>query len=102
MYAQQELIDKLTTIFKRFPIKRAALFGSYARNEQKENPDLDIVLELNLTNTNELPDIIYVIWDELEGGVNLKADVLTFESLDTVPRAIRSRILTDLRYIYEV
>ena len=100
MYTQQELINKLTPIFREFPIKRAALFSSYAKGEQKDDSDLDIVLELDLIN--ELPDIIYVIWDEIEANLALKADILTFESLDTVPRIINGRIRKDLVDIYEV
>ena len=100
MYTQQEIISKLTPIFKQYPVKRAALFGSYSREEQANDSDLDIVIELDLTN--ELPDIIYVIWDELERRMNLKADILTFNSLNTTPRAVRERIMKDLRYIYEV
>jgi predicted nucleotidyltransferase len=100
MYTEQELVDKLTLIFKQFPVKRAALFGSYSRNEQASDSDLDIVLELD--QSNELPDIIYVIWDELENSIKLKIDILTFKGLNGMPSVIRERILKDLRYIYEV
>ena len=48
-------------------IKRASIFGSYARDEQKADSDLGIELELDLKN--ELPDIIYVIWDEIEASL---------------------------------
>jgi len=100
VYTQQELINKLTPIFKQFPIKRAALFGSYARGEQKPDSDLDIILELDLTK--ELPDFIYVFWDELENILQLKADIVTFRALNTAPASVRERILKELRYIYEV
>ena len=104
MYTQQELINKLIPIFKQFPIKRAALFGSYARGEQTDDSDVDIVIELDavkLALLNELPDIMLSIWDDVETGVNLKADVLTPRSLEATPKRFRERILNELRYIYE-
>ena len=99
IYTQQELIDKLTTIFEQFPIKRAALFGSYARGEQSDDSDVDIFLEIDYTDV--LPDIVFTIWDDVESGINLKADLLTHGSLETSPKRFRERILNELRYIYE-
>ena len=100
MYTQHELIEKLILVFKKFPIKRAAIFGSFSRNEQINGSDLDLLIELDYTN--DLPDIIFVIWDELENSIEIKTDILTFKALNSAPRAVRERILKDLRYIYEV
>ena len=98
MYTQQELIDKLTPVFRQYPIKRAALFGSYARGEQTDDSDLDIILELDYTKE---PYFIYLFWDVLEDTVNLRADVLTLCSLRTAPESFRNEILNEMRYIYE-
>ena len=100
MYDQKELIDRLTPIFKQFPIKRAAIFGSYARNEQESGSDLDLVLELDYSH--DLPDIIFVIWDELERNIRIKTDIMTYKALNSAPKVLRERILKDLRCIYEV
>ena len=99
MYTRQELIDKLTPIFEQYPIKRAALFGSYARGEQNNDSDVDIFLEIDYTDV--LPDIVLTIWDDVESGIDLKADVLTYGSLETAPKKFRERIINELRYIYE-
>jgi len=97
---QQELINRIIPVLKQYPVKKAAMFGSYARNEQSQDSDFDIILELDLTN--ELPDIIYVIWDELEKNTRLKADVLTFQALNSLPKVIKERVLSDMRYFYEI
>ena len=99
MYTEQELISKLNPIFKRHPIKRAALFGSYARGEQTEDSDIDIFLEFD--ESVDLVRVFYVFWDDLEDKMQIKADVLTHGSLETAPKRFRERILNELRYIYE-
>ena len=99
MYSEQELIIKLTQIFKQYPIKRAALFGSYARGEQNSDSDLDLILDYEFSK--ELPDF-FGFWDELERMMGLRADVLTFNSLDTTPHIIKKNILKEMRSIYEV
>ena len=98
MYTQQELINKLTPIFEQYPIKRAALFGSYARGDQTDQSDVDVILELDYSKQ---PEFIYIFWDVLENVIKLKADVLTFGALETSPKKFRERILNELRYIYE-
>jgi hypothetical protein len=100
MNQPQDVIAKIIPVLKQYPIKKAAMFGSYARGEQQSDSDLDILLEMDLKN--ELPDIIYVIWDDLENAVNMKADVLTFKALQSLPVAVKGRILNDARYFYEV
>jgi predicted nucleotidyltransferase len=100
MYTQQDIINKLTPIFEKYPITRAALFGSYSRGEQTNESDLDLLVEID--QTSELPDIIYVIWDEVERDVTLNTDILTFKALRSAPSVMRERILKEMRLIYEI
>ena len=100
MYTQQELINMLTPIFKQFPIKRAALFGSYARGDQTSESDVDIILDLDYAKNGVCN--FYVFWDKLEDKINLKADLITFDSLNTAPASFSKRILEEVSYIYEV
>ena len=46
MHTQQDIIDKIIPILKQYPIKKAALFGSYAKNEQTEASDIDIIVSM--------------------------------------------------------
>jgi predicted nucleotidyltransferase len=100
MYTQQELINRLTHVFKKYPVKRAALFGSYSQDRQNIDSDVDIFLEIDYTDV--FPDIILTIWDDVERETNLKADILTHGSLETAPKRFSERILNELRYFYEV
>ena len=38
-------------LVKKFGVKKLALFGSYVRDEAKEQSDIDIVVEIESTNT---------------------------------------------------
>jgi len=41
----EEMKNKIVKILKKNKITRAGIFGSYARGEQKENSDIDILVE---------------------------------------------------------
>ena len=45
VYTTNEIKKKLEPIFKNAPIKKAILFGSYAKGEQHSNSDVDIVID---------------------------------------------------------
>ncbi len=41
----EEIISKIIKILKKNKVKKAGIFGSYARGEQKKNSDIDILVE---------------------------------------------------------
>ena len=46
MLTIQQIKDTVTDYFKDKPVKSVYLFGSYARNEAKEDSDIDILFSL--------------------------------------------------------
>jgi hypothetical protein len=42
----KRMIEKIKLILKQKGVTRAAIFGSYARGEQKRNSDVDLLVEL--------------------------------------------------------
>ncbi len=40
------LLDKHAEEIKKFGVKKIGLFGSYSRDESKEDSDIDIIVEL--------------------------------------------------------
>ena len=45
IYSIEEIKEKLEPIFRDAPIKKAILFGSYAKGEQHSRSDVDIVID---------------------------------------------------------
>jgi len=60
-------------LFQKYPIKSLAIFGSYARNEQSEHSDVDILVEFHDKIGIEFIDLA----EELEKAVGLKVDLVS-------------------------
>jgi len=85
----QEIQAKVTPVFLRHGVVRAALFGSQARGEATEKSDLDFLVEFGGEKT--LLDLA-ALQMELEEALGKEVDVLTYRSLH--PR-VRERVLRD-------
>ena len=67
------------TSFKLTVIKKIEIFGSYARGEQKETSDLDVVVEFE--KRKSLLELVG-IKQELEDNLGIKIDLLTEDSIN--------------------
>lgn len=73
-------IKKLSLpILKRHAVKRAAIFGSFARGEAKARSDVDFLIEYKTKNKSlfELVDLK----SDLEDILGRKVDVVTYNSI---------------------
>ena len=60
-------------LFAEYPIKSLAIFGSYARKEQKEDSDLDLLVEFDDKIGLRFIDLA----DELEKLMGFKVDLVS-------------------------
>ncbi|MFB6158134.1 MAG: nucleotidyltransferase family protein [Candidatus Nanohalobium sp.] len=74
----EELRSRVRPILRRHDVSRAELFGSYARGEQDEESDVDLVVEFEGEKT--LVDISR-LRKELENSLGKDVDVLTYNSV---------------------
>ena len=74
----EEIKIKVLPILKHADIKRAALFGSYVRGEQKNTSDIDILVDL--PNNATLIDLVGLKLD-LERVLKKKVDVVEYAGL---------------------
>ena len=78
---------------QRYGIKRIGLFGSYARNEGREESDIDIVVEL------EKPDLFCLIGikQAVEEALGNRVDIVRLRG--KMNNALRRRIESDVIYV---
>ncbi len=78
---------------KKNQISKLALFGSYSRDENREDSDIDIAIETKLSDYF----LLYDFKEELEEFFHTKVDVVRVR--DTMNEALRRRILKDGIYV---
>lgn len=86
----QKIHQTVKSTLGKYNLKSAAIFGSYARGEENENSDLDILISLK--RDMNLLDIIG-IEQELEDILGKKVQIITERSIK--PR-LREYIYRDL------
>lgn len=86
-------IESNKPALSNFGISRLGLFGSFARNQQNENSDFDILVEFaqGKKTADRFLDLVFF----LEALFNNKVDLLTPEALTP---GMKSRILREVKY----
>ena len=81
MTTLQNIKKKLTELKpilqQKYPVESIAIFGSYARNEQTEESDVDVMIELN----GKMGIDFIRMANEIEDYLGIKTDVLTKRSM---------------------
>ena len=93
---REDVIQKLrankTELLRKFPLKSLALFGSYARNEQTSESDIDMMVEFSQPVGIEFVDLVI----ELENIFQKPVDLVTKRSLKS---SLKSFVEKDLIYV---
>ena len=73
----EKIKKRIAPVLKKYGIKKAGIFGSYARGEQKRKSDLDILVEFN-------DSLLTLVGIELELKKKLgkKVDLLTYKGIN--------------------
>jgi predicted nucleotidyltransferase len=88
-HVKQQLQELKPTLRKRFKVESIEIFGSYARSEQTEKSDLDI-----LVTYSEMVDLLLVagLRRYLRRKLHMKVDVVSKEFLN---KHIRDQVLEE-------
>jgi predicted nucleotidyltransferase len=82
MKTRQEIInilrDKKVDLAQNYGVRKMALFGSYARNEQKEGSDIDVVVEFE----KPISGLRFVsLAEAIESAIGMRADVVPADGI---------------------
>lgn len=84
----QEIKLKIIPLLKKRNVRRAGIFGSYARGEQKKKSDVDIIIEPPKGMGLEFVGLAL----DLEEKLGKKVDLVTYKNIH---RLLRKKILND-------
>ena len=93
--SQQEIENIILDYFRPFDLKRLGIFGSFARNEQNADSDIDLLVKFK--NTPSLLQLIK-IENDLSKKLGFKVDLITEGSIKN--NRIKAQIKQDLKIIY--
>lgn len=86
----KEIKNKIKPILKRHDVKRAAVFGSYAKGKENKKSDVDILIEY-INDDKTLLDFIGLKL-ELEEKLGKKVDLVEYS---TIKSRIKEKILEE-------
>lgn len=100
MNTKQEILDFLksnqTYIKKHYSLTKIGLFGSFARDEQRSDSDVDLLIEIE-NNTPNISDLKHSLSDYLAKAFGRNVDIAREKYLK--PYA-KKEILKDTIYVY--
>ena len=90
---KQSLITQKSILQKNYKINRLGIFGSYVRGDQKQESDLDVLIDYE-----EVPSLITLIEIEnhLSELLGIKVDLVTRKGIKP---QLRSYILEEVIYL---
>jgi len=92
---REEIFEKVVQVLKNQGARKIAIFGSYARGEEKPESDIDIIVEFS--ERKSLLELVR-IERELSEVLGIKVDLLTEKSIS--PYLIDT-IRKEMEVIYE-
>jgi predicted nucleotidyltransferase len=94
MVNQNQILQYLSVNKNKYHLKKVGIFGSYARNEQTPESDIDILVEFE-DNTSDLTDKKDFLRKDIQSVFNIPVDICREKYIKPV---FRQQILSDVIY----
>jgi predicted nucleotidyltransferase len=98
MITADNLKASIIPILAKYPVCRAAFFGSYARSEQHGDSDIDILLEFSKPIGLRYGSLYL----DLKEALPVPVGLMTRTGLDEQPCDFRDSVLRDLEVFYDL
>ncbi len=89
---ENKLKELKPVLYKKYFVDKIGYFGSYSRNEQNENSDIDILVSFKKPLGWEFFDLQELLEDELK----IKVDLISEKALK---KQLRQIILKNVKYV---
>jgi uncharacterized protein len=87
-----DLLEAQRESIRRFGVTELGVFGSFARNEQRPNSDVDVLVEMDHNTFDAYMDLLFFLEDLFGRKVDLVVK-------DTIKPMIRNRVLREAVYV---
>jgi predicted nucleotidyltransferase len=95
---REEIERKASEILQRYPVKKAALFGSVARGDFTNESDVDMIVEFFPVSIGlEFAGLML----DLEDALGRSVDLITYDSLKEAKMGFRLNVEEDAYVFYE-
>lgn len=91
----QDIKNSLASVFQKYGVKKASVFGSFARGDAQENSDVDLLV--SFSDTTDLFDV-FSMKEEAESLLKKEVDIVSEKSIISY---FKDYIYKDLQLIYE-
>lgn len=92
MTIENKLKDLKPVLFDKYSVEKIGYFGSYSRNEQTENSDIDILVEFR----KPLGWNFFDLQEFLEKELKIKVDLVSIKALKV---QLKDSILKQARFV---
>lgn len=89
---EKKLVELKPVLFQKYFVERIGYFGSFTRNEQRNNSDLDILVSFKKPIGWEFFDL----QEFLEKELNIKVDLVSEKA---IKEQLKDKILNSVKYI---
>jgi len=89
---EKKLAELKPVLFQKYFVERIGYFGSFSRNEQRNNSDLDILVSFKKPIGWEFFDL----QEFLEKELNIKVDLVSEKA---IKEQLKDKILNTVKYI---
>lgn len=70
----KEILSANRDVLRKYKVKSIALFGSYVRNEQKEDSDIDLLVEFEEDTYDNFINLIFALEDLFKKEVTVVSE----------------------------
>ena len=95
---REELIKKVTPILEKYPVTKASFFGSYARNTQDSESDVDIIVKFSIPNVGLT---FFSLREDLTQVLPMPLDLVYSEGLSCMEHSFQENINKEELMFYE-